>query len=82
MDEDRTTAVKEHPLDAHRDELVLRARTAALTSVYRNQSEETAARDALTALLEDEQGICARDAIRIAHAWLTKKKTPTDYRMK
>ena len=81
MDEDRTTTA-EHPLDAHRDKLVLRARVAALSPAYRDQSEKAAARDALGALLEDEQGICARDAIRIAHAWLTKKKTPTDYRMK
>jgi hypothetical protein len=76
VDEDRTTAAAEHPLDAHREGLITRARVRALTT------DDLAARDALAALLEDEQGICARDAIRIAHAWISKKKTPPDYRLK
>lgn len=74
VDDGRTAT--EHPLDAIREDLIIRARVRALTT------DDTAAREALAALLEDEQGICARDAIRIAHAWLTNRPTPTEYRAK
>lgn len=40
------------------------------------------ARDVLVSVLEETENICARDSIRIAHAWITGRKPPTDWRYK
>ncbi len=72
------TTASTHPLDLHRDRLLQKAgiSPAPVSDLV------PAARDKLAELVEDELGVSGRDAVRIAHAWMTSRKTPTDYRMK
>ena len=71
MGEDRTAA---HPLDAYREDYL-----AAAKSV---ETDSTAIRDRIADFLEERNEVCARDAIRIASAWVNKRTTPKNYRLK
>ena len=41
-----------------------------------------AVREVLVSLLEEGENVAARDAIRIAHAWVNKHPTPNNWRFK
>jgi hypothetical protein len=71
MGEDRTAA---HPLDVHREDYL------AIARAVDNGNE--AIRDRIADLLETRDEVCARDAIRIASAWVRDKPTPKNYRLK
>jgi len=73
-----TASATIHPLDAHKERLL----EVAGISPTPVTDLVPGVRDRLADLIEDELGVVGRDAIRIAHAWMTGRKTPTDYRMK
>lgn len=71
MGEDRTAA---HPLDGYREDYLAAAKSVETGSI--------AIRDRIADLLEERNEVCARDAIRIAFAWVNNKSTPKNYRLK
>ncbi len=70
--EERST---KHPLDVHREVYLGIARAVC-------GDDDDDARDQVAHLLETRDHVCARDALRIASAWIRKRETPTNYRLK
>ena len=73
-------------IESHRKDLMGKAMAeegilgAEIDSSSIPSDRRLAVRDRLTALLETEIEVCARDAIRIADAWTRGKEAPTEWR--
>ncbi len=73
-----------HPLDVLRDKLIPTMKKAASIKATDPIPKEllTTFRDVLVCRLEDGENVCARDAIRIADAWVHGRPTPINWRYK